>query len=222
MKAPFYFLLFLFFSISGFGKDNSLLKDSTKIKETNRKKMVGLQRALDSAQIGSMAPNFRFVSNKGDSVQLSSFRGKIIVIDFWATWCPPCVAQFPFYETLKQKFKGKEVVFLSVSIDDSKNRWEKYIKNHNPSDIQLWGGPYRPAYYYTLMDSKTMERADSVSAHSVEAKKMFNAGLTIFDGVPGNIVIIGTDGKLVDNWLWASKGSEMEDKINALLVKMKK
>lgn len=221
--AKFYFaIFFLIFSYNGFSKGITLVKDSSKIKEANRKKMIELQKKFDSVQVGKIAPDFKYVNNKGDSVQFSYFKGKIIVIDFWATWCPPCVAQFPFYDSLKIKFAGKDIVFMSISIDHPKSRWEKHMKKKKYSGIQLWSGPTGVAYYYTLMDRKIMERADPISANSEEAKKTFNSGVSIFDGVPGNFVIIAQDGKIEGNWLLPSDGHVMENKLNELLTRAKK
>ncbi len=217
-KNKFYtVILFFIISINGFCEASSFAKDSTKTTEANSKKMLELQKMLDSIKIGNIAPDFRFISIQGDTVQLSSFRGKIVVIDFWATWCPPCLAQIPFYDTLKEKFKGKDIVFMSVSIDFKKGNWEKYVKKKNLSDIQLWSGSSKQAYYYTLMDYKTMERIDPVNANSSAGKKNLSNGISIFDGVPGNFVIIGKDGKIENNWLLPSNGHKMEDELNELL-----
>lgn len=76
--------------------------------------MLELQKMLELVKKGVPAPGFCLVSNKKDSVRLSDFIGKTVVIDFWATWCPPYVAQIPHYENLKRKFEGKDIVFLSV------------------------------------------------------------------------------------------------------------
>lgn len=218
-----YFLLFiLVFNTSLSFGNYSFSKDSTKIKEANKKKMIALQRMLDSVAIGKTSPDFKFVNDKGDSVQLSTFRGKIVVIDFWSTWCPPCVAQFPHYDSLKVKFKDKEVVFMSVSIDDSKGRWERFLNRRGLSGIQLWSGPKIPAYYFTLMDKHTMEKVDPISANSEEANKTFKNGLTIFDGVPGNFVIIGSDGRIEASWMLPSNKGTMETKLNELISRSKK
>lgn len=182
--------------------------------------MEELSKMLELIKIGNQAPDFRYVSIKKDSVQLSSFKGKIVVVDYWATWCPPCVAQIPFFEAMKEKFTGKEVVFLSVSIDHSKSKWERFLsKRNNITDHQLWSGPNKPAYYFTLMNYETMLRADPISGSSDQVKNNLTKGLYIYDGVPGNFVIIDKDGSLVADWLLPSQGTAMEDKINELLIK---
>ncbi|MDQ1770640.1 redoxin domain-containing protein [Labilibaculum sp. A4] len=60
----------------------------------------------------------------GKNVKLSDFKGKLIYIDFWDTWCRPCLGELPFYG----KLIGKDVVFLSISVDQDKGKWQSFIK----------------------------------------------------------------------------------------------
>ena len=63
------------------------------------------------------APNFSLVDLYGKKVELKQFRGKIILLNFWATWCGPCKEEMPFLETLQQQFKEKDFVVVTVSVD---------------------------------------------------------------------------------------------------------
>lgn len=210
----------LFTAVNSYSKNCSLLRDSVKARKENSRKMEELSKMLELVKIGNKAPEFRYVSIKKDSIQLSSFKGKIVVIDYWATWCPPCVAQIPYYEAMKVKFSGKEVVFLSVSLDHSKSKWERFLsKRNNITGHQLWSGQNKPAYYFTLMDYETMKTADPISGTSKEVKSNLTKGIYIYDGVPGNFVIIDKDGNIASKWLLPSLGTAMEDKINELLIK---
>lgn len=56
---------------------------------------------------------------------LDKYRGKVIYIDFWASWCAPCIAQFPYSKKLEQAMQGKDVVLLSISLDKDRYKWEK-------------------------------------------------------------------------------------------------
>jgi peroxiredoxin len=67
--------------------------------------------------IGLAAPDFTFPGLDGKMVSLSDYRGKIVLVNIWATWCPPCVEEMPSMEKLYQKLKGKDFEILAVSID---------------------------------------------------------------------------------------------------------
>lgn len=65
------------------------------------------------------------------SVTLSQLRGNIVVLNFWATWCPPCVEEMPSLVQLQKKFQGMDVKVLAVSVDDSAEDYHKFLKDHN-------------------------------------------------------------------------------------------
>jgi peroxiredoxin len=64
-----------------------------------------------------VAPDFGLSSLRGDSVRLSDFRGKVVFLNIWATWCPPCREEIPFMEALYRRLKGRSFEMLAVSVD---------------------------------------------------------------------------------------------------------
>ncbi|MGZ4162226.1 MAG: redoxin domain-containing protein [Neobacillus sp.] len=70
----------------------------------------------ESLQIGSKAPDFELKTLTGETVKLSSLKGKKVMLNFWATWCPPCKAEMPAMEQFSKQI-GKDVVILAVNID---------------------------------------------------------------------------------------------------------
>jgi peroxiredoxin len=66
---------------------------------------------------GSAAPDWKLQDLDGKSVQLSDFKGKVVVLDFWATWCPPCRAEIPGFIALQNEYKDKGLVVVGVSLD---------------------------------------------------------------------------------------------------------
>jgi peroxiredoxin len=72
---------------------------------------------LNLPDVGAVAPDFTLPTLNGSSVRLSEYRGKIVFVNFWATWCPPCVWEMPSMEALYQRLKGRGFEILAVSID---------------------------------------------------------------------------------------------------------
>ena len=68
---------------------------------------------------GDMAPDFRVQNLEGKEVALSSFRGKVVLLNFWATWCAPCIAEMPALERLYSKYKSKGFEVVAVAGDDT-------------------------------------------------------------------------------------------------------
>jgi thiol-disulfide isomerase/thioredoxin len=75
----------------------------------------------------TVAPGFTLQDLNGKSVSLSDYRGKVVVLEFWATWCPPCRAAIPGLETLYTKYKNQGLVILAVSMDNSAD-WD-FVKS---------------------------------------------------------------------------------------------
>lgn len=80
-------------------------------------------------RIGEPAPDFT-VQDSERKVTLSEFRGKVVVLNFWATWCPPCVEEMPSLLDMQRKMKDKGVTVLAVSIDDDAGAYHKFLIDH--------------------------------------------------------------------------------------------
>ena len=92
---------------------------------------------------GQPAPDFTLPDAGGWPVALSSLRGKVVYLDFWATWCGPCLAEMPASLALRQKFAGRDVVFLYVSLDSKAADWLRYLATRQPASpnaVQLHDG----------------------------------------------------------------------------------
>ncbi|UPT65429.1 MAG: TlpA family protein disulfide reductase [Sphingobacteriales bacterium JAD_PAG50586_3] len=133
--------------------------------ETNDKPQIGLE-------IGNQAPDLKFNDPQGKPIALSSLRGKIVLIDFWASWCGPCRRENPTvvsaYEKFKDsKFKGaKGFAVYSVSLDQNAEAWKKAITadklnwDTHVSDLKYWSSEAARIYNVRsipmnfLLDSK--------------------------------------------------------------------
>lgn len=92
---------------------------------------------------GQLAPNFSQKDPNGKDISLSSFRGKYVLVDFWASWCGPCRRENPYVVKAYERFKDKNFTILGVSLDNSKDAWLKAIKADkltwtHVSDLKGW------------------------------------------------------------------------------------
>ena len=82
------------------------------------------------SSIGTPARDFT-IQDSDRSVSLSQLRGKIVVLNFWATWCAPCVEEMPSLTQLQKKLVGRGVTIVAVSLDDNADDYHKFLKDHN-------------------------------------------------------------------------------------------
>lgn len=79
---------------------------------------------------GDLAPDFRIVTDSGRTMTRSDFGGKLLVLNFWASWCPPCVEETPSLNAFQQQMKGDGVVVLAVSIDANEKLYKQFIERY--------------------------------------------------------------------------------------------
>jgi cytochrome c biogenesis protein CcmG, thiol:disulfide interchange protein DsbE len=88
------------------------------------------------ARIGSAAPDFT-VHDAQHSVTLSQLKGQIVVLNFWATWCPPCIEEMPSLVQMQQKMKDKGITVLAVSVDADGNAYQQFLRDHNVNLLSI-------------------------------------------------------------------------------------
>ena len=86
------------------------------------------------------APNFRITTLQGEDLSLKQFAGKIVVLDFWATWCPPCRESVPELRDLTRKYDPSKLVLISISADEDDSAWRQFI-----TDQKMTWPQYRDA-----------------------------------------------------------------------------
>jgi thiol-disulfide isomerase/thioredoxin len=73
----------------------------------------------------------------GKKINFKDFKGNYLLLDFWASYCKPCIANFPYEKKLETKYKGKPIKFIYVSLDRDKEDWKNAINKYNLSGIHL-------------------------------------------------------------------------------------
>jgi cytochrome c biogenesis protein CcmG, thiol:disulfide interchange protein DsbE len=98
--------------------------------------LIGCYSGSHPARIGSNAPDFT-LQDSDHKVTLSQFRGQVVVLNFWATWCPPCIDETPSLVRMTARFKNKGVVVLAVSIDADDAAYHKFLKDYSVNMVTV-------------------------------------------------------------------------------------
>lgn len=148
--------------------------------------LASVKRTLDAQMskmglVGKPAPEITLPDTEGQQVKLSSFRGKYVLVDFWASWCGPCRLENPNVVEAYDKFKNKNFTILGVSLDKSKAPWLKAIVDDklnwtHISDLQWWSSVVVPLYniqgipYNVLIDPDGKVIAENLRGDELHQK----------------------------------------------------
>ena len=126
-----------------------------------------VQAALYEAlklQPGQPAPEFTLYDLDGQPVSLSQFKGQVVLLDFWASWCGPCIGDLPDLRRIKKKAADQPLVFLNLSLDTDEAAWREAVDKHGIEGVHVraegWGADVAKAYQvnslpsYYLVDSQ--------------------------------------------------------------------
>ncbi|MBK3516992.1 TlpA family protein disulfide reductase [Carboxylicivirga marina] len=104
-----------------------------------KQKMQDYEISIRKFERGALAFDFTGYDMTNQAVKLSDFKDQIVYVDIWATWCKPCTDQIPYLKKLEKKFQGKPITFLSLSLDDLRDRkkWEEFVESKELGGIQL-------------------------------------------------------------------------------------
>ena len=93
-----------------------------------------------SVDVGDKAPDFSLKTESGETRSLSHYSGKVILLDFWASWCPPCLKSLPWFSDLKKKYAGKDFTVIAVNIDKEFSK-AKYLLEKLDVDLEVLHDP---------------------------------------------------------------------------------
>jgi cytochrome c biogenesis protein CcmG/thiol:disulfide interchange protein DsbE len=86
---------------------------------------------------GDSAPDFTITADNGQTVSLPDFKGKLLVLNFWASWCQPCVQETPSLSRFAQQFADKGVVVLGVSVDKDQRAYNAFVQRFHPAFLTV-------------------------------------------------------------------------------------
>ncbi len=159
--------------------------------EKRKTEIQELQTKWAALSPGSPAGKFVFENPEGEPVPLSKFSGKYVYIDVWATWCGPCKREIPSLEVLQEEFKGEDVVFLSVSVDDGRKEWKDFLTENELGGVQV----YAPRAW----------QSDLATYYNIKAIPRF--------------LLIDPEGKIVSATATRPSNPETKEQLEALLEK---
>lgn len=155
-------------------------------------------RAIPSTMVGKAAPDFSLTLFDGRTVKLSDFRGKVVFLNFWASWCPPCREEAPLLEAAWHGYKSQGVVFLGVDIQDTDEEARRFIqafgitypngrdpKNRIAIDYGVYGIP----------ETYFIDPNGRITAKYIGALRMDILAARLAEAAQG---IVGTEGKSRD------------------------
>jgi peroxiredoxin len=136
---------------------------------------------LRKLAVGAKAPEINLSSPDGKQIKLSSFKGKIVLLDFWASWCAPCRKESPNLVKIYQKFHPKGLEIYSVSLDKDKAAWLKAIADDrlnwvHVSDLKFWDGAAVKSYeiqsipFTLILDENGMIAGKALRGQDLEAR----------------------------------------------------
>jgi thiol-disulfide isomerase/thioredoxin len=100
--------------------------------------LSGCDRGGHPAQVGAVAPAFT-ITDGPKTISLSDYRGKVVLLNFWASWCPPCLEELPSLNALQQQMPG--VIVLGVDFDDEEDAYHQFLQDH-------------PSHFLTIRDAQ--------------------------------------------------------------------
>ncbi|HNU87189.1 MAG TPA: TlpA disulfide reductase family protein [Ferruginibacter sp.] len=131
-------------------------------------------------RVGDAVPEIELPNTKDSMIKLSSLQGKVVLIDFWASWCAPCRAANPYIQKLYSKYKDKGFEVLGVSLDTKQKEWLKAIKQDRLKYTQVidnsgWRSKVAERYFVELLPTNFLvDRTGKIVAIDLDGKELFD------------------------------------------------
>lgn len=144
-------------------------------------------QTIKNTAVGQVAPEIDLKNPQGQSIKLSSLRGKYVLIDFWASWCRPCRAENPNLVAVHNKYSNRGFTIYSVSLDEKKKPWEKAMKKDglawaNVSDLKGWESETRLVYnVWGLPSNLLLDKTGKIIAKNLRGEELREKLRELFD-----------------------------------------
>lgn len=144
--------------------------------------------ALGNASVGGMAPNIEFLTPDGKTLSLYSLRGHIVLLDFWASWCGPCLREMPNVKNIYAKYHSKGLEVLGVSLDEKADAWKNAITNKelnwkHISSLEGWKCPAAKIYNVTAIPRMyIIDETGKIIAQDLRGEKLVEKMDELFKG----------------------------------------
>ena len=142
--------------------------------------LMGTFAAKAQLRIGYAAPEISLTDSRDSSFNLSSLAGKVVLIDFWASWCAPCRAANPYIQKLYKKYRASGFEVFAVSLDVKKKDWLKAIKKDKLTYTQVndntgWNSKIAELYFVDMLPTNfLLDKTGKIVAINIEGKEMFD------------------------------------------------
>lgn len=162
--------------------EHGMLKTMKQTFDMQQAQMAEMEKQKASrSMIGKDAPNLTMPDLKGKNISISDYRGKFLLVDFWASWCAPCRQENPNVVRAYDKFRSKNFTILGISLDKEKAPWEKAVAADkltwaHMSDLKFWDSEAVKAYgfegipYNVLIDPNGKVIAENLRGFDLEQK----------------------------------------------------
>ena len=175
---------------------------ATEKKEAKTKKILSKKEKVALVATGNRIPDGIIYNLSQEPTATGDFKGKLLVLDFWATWCGPCLREAPIFQKLGAKYKDKDVAFVGISIDERFETWKRHVERKNYTGNQFWLGVQEEQDFFSF----------AYSEMDFDGEKM------ILMGVP-RYVFVSPDGEILNSSAAKPSNPKFEEELNKYLLK---
>lgn len=150
------FLLLITFSLAACSNtdQNQQLNTEPKL-QTQAQSDIDIKREkMKATAVGKPTPDATLLSPDSLPKSISEFKGKLLIIDFWATWCSPCLKEAPLFKEFKAQYENDKVQFISISVDDEFSFWQRFMAKKDWGADQYWYGTKEAEPFFAYMYSE--------------------------------------------------------------------